>query len=428
MENDRSKQLFERAEKLIPGGVNSPVRAFKSVGGTPLFITAGKGPYIFDADGRRYIDYVASWGPLILGHAHDEVIQKITETAEKGTTFGAPTELELELAELVCEMIPSMELVRMVSSGTEAVMSAIRLARGFTKRDYIIKFNGCYHGHSDSMLVAAGSGVATFGIPGSPGIPEEIASKTLSIEFNDVELCKETIAKIGGDKIAAIIIEPVPANVGLILPQPEFLAGLRKLCDTHKILLIFDEVITGFRVSRGGAQERFKVRPDLTILGKILGGGLPAAAFGGKKEIMSILAPLGPVYQAGTLSGNPLAMAAGATTLKILKETDPYPELEEKASMFVQGMAEAAQNAGVELHCAHIGSIVGIFFTNQPVLNYLDVKQTNSDQYKRFFHGMLKEGIYLAPSPFEVGFLSTAHTKALLNETIAAATKVFKSL
>ena len=426
--NGQSRTLFEKALKVIPGGVNSPVRAFKAVGGDPLFIRCAEGAFVTDADGGEYVDYVGSWGPMVLGHRPAVVTAALAGVLERGTSFGAPTDLEVEMAELMVEVIPSVDMVRMVNSGTEATMTAIRLARGFTGRDYIVKFNGCYHGHSDSLLVAAGSGVATFGIAGSPGVPDDIARFTASIEFNDLDMLSQTVDGIGADKIAAVILEPVAGNMGLVLPQPDYLEGVRDLCTRKDIVLIFDEVMTGFRVALGGAQERYDITPDLSTFSKVIGGGLPGGAFGGRRDIMKELAPSGPVYQAGTLSGNPLAMTAGLATLRYLRDENPYPRLEELGQRWVAGMNSAAQRAGVDLVTANCGSMVGMFFTSSPVHNYSDVQSSNVDLFQGYFRGMLEEGIYLAPSAFETGFISTAHTDQIIDRTTAAAERVLKSL
>ena len=428
MSLDKSRSLLRRAEELIPGGVNSPVRAFKGVEGDPVFISSASGAEVTDADGNTYIDYVLSWGPMILGHSSKVVLSEIENALSSGTSFGAPTEREVELAELLVEAVPSIEMVRMVNSGTEATMSAVRLARGFTGRDIIIKFNGCYHGHADSLLVSAGSGVATFGIPGSPGIPEEVSKQTLSLEFNDIELVKETFKAVGPDKIAAIIVEPVPGNMGLILPKEGFLEGLREVCDQSGALLIFDEVMSGFRVSFGGAQERFDVRPDLTTLGKVIGGGLPVGAFGGRKDVMSQLAPSGPVYQAGTLSGNPLAMAAGLSMLRELKKVEPFEEFERLGAIWKEGMQSVAHDVGIPFQANTCGSMLGFFFSDSPVNNYSDAKEADGKLFVSFFKKMFERGIYLAPSAFEAGFLSTAHTEEHIQKTIHAAKEVFKDL
>ncbi len=424
----RSAELFRRANDVIPGGVNSPVRAFKHVGGEPLFFARGEGAYVFDVDGRKYVDYVGSWGPLIFGHAPEFATEIITQTAKLGTSFGAPTEIEVLFAEKIRELIPSMEMMRCVSSGTEATMSAIRLARGYTGRKKLIKFTGCYHGHADSLLVKAGSGVASLGIPGSPGVPEELAALTLSIEFNDLSLLEQTVKAAGPDTVSAIIVEPVAGNMNLVQPVKGFLQGLREICDRYGIVLIFDEVMTGFRVALGGAQSRFGVTPDLTTLGKVVGGGLPVGVFGGKRKFMEKLAPLGPVYQAGTLSGNPLALSVGLEMLRRLKEEDPYPRLEERSGQFAKGMVDAGREAGIPLCATSCGSMVGFFFDERLPTNYTEVSAGNIERFKQFFHGMLAEGIYLAPSAYEAGFVSVVHTKEIVDGTINAARKVLKSL
>ena len=423
-----SASLYDRAARVIPGGVNSPVRAFQAVGGEPLFIREGDGAEIVDADGNSYIDYVGSWGPLILGHRPPVVVEALRGVLERGTSFGAPTDIEVEMAELICEVVPSVEMVRMVNSGTEACMTSLRLARGVTGRDHVIKFNGCYHGHSDGLLVEAGSGVATFGISGSPGVPGDVARCTASIEFNDLDLLRRTVDGIGPGKVAAVILEPVPGNMGLVPPAEGFLQGVRDLCTEHGILLIFDEVMTGFRVGLGGAQERFGVMPDLCTFSKVIGGGLPVGAFGGRADIMDALAPAGPVYQAGTLSGNPLAMTAGLATLRCLRDQNPYPELEERGAQWVAGMREAAAAAGVEAVVDHCGSMVGLFFTTGPVASYADVQRADTGLFQRWFRGMLEEGIYIAPSAFEVGFIAATHTSELVDETVAAAGRVLSRL
>ncbi|MFH1566969.1 MAG: glutamate-1-semialdehyde 2,1-aminomutase [Gemmatimonadota bacterium] len=424
---DQSRALFARATRVIPGGVNSPVRAFKAVGGDPLFIREASGAHVTDADGNTYVDYVGSWGPMILGHRPAVVTEALAAVLHRGTSFGAPTDLEVELAELLVEIIPSVEMVRMVNSGTEATMTAIRLARGFTGRDYVVKFNGCYHGHADSLLVAAGSGVATFGIAGSPGIPEDIARCTASIEYNDLGLLEQTLDRIGADKVAAVILEPVIGNIGLVLPQPGFLEGVRDLCTRRDVLLIFDEVMTGFRVALGGAQERFGITPDLSTYSKILGGGLPVGAFGGRRDIMQHLAPSGPVYQAGTLSGNPLAMTAGLATIRQLRKTDPYPRLEALGQRWAAGLRTAGKQAGVPITADHCGSMVGLFFHPGPVRNYTEVQKSDARLFVRYFRAMLDEGIYIAPSAFEAGFISAAHTEALVDQTVAAAGRAMKA-
>ena len=417
----QSRALFDRASKVIPGGVNSPVRAFNAVGGDPLFIRDASGAHITDADGNTYLDYVGSWGPMILGHRPAVVTEALAAVLNRGTSFGAPTDIEVELAELLVEVIPSVDMIRMVNSGTEATMTAIRLARGFTGRDYVVKFNGCYHGHADSLLVAAGSGVATFGISGSLGVPDDIARCTASIEYNDLDLLEKSLDEIGADKVAAVILEPVAGNMGLVLPREGFLQGVRDLCTRKDIVLIFDEVMTGFRVALGGAQARFGITPDLSTYSKILGGGLPVGAFGGRRDIMEHLAPRGPVYQAGTLSGNPLAMTAGLATIRHLRGSDPYPQLEALGARWVAGMRRVTAEAGVPATVAHCGSMVGMFFNAGPVANYTDVQTSNVDLFQRYFRGMLGAGIYIAPSAFEAGFISAAHTEELIDQTVAAA-------
>ncbi len=423
----RSKELFEEAKKYIPGGVNSPVRAFKSVGDTPRFIAKAKGSHIWDVDGNEYIDYVCSWGPMILGHAHPSVVEGIKEQAEKGTSYGAPTELEVKLAKMIVEMVPSVEKVRMVNSGTEATMSAIRLARGYTGRNKVIKFEGGYHGHVDALLVKAGSGLTTFGVPTSPGIPEDFAKHTITVPFNDIDALKKVIDEVGDD-VAAVIMEPVMANAGLIIPEDGYLEKVRELTAEKGIVLIFDEVITGFRLSPGGAQQYFNVTPDLSCFGKIIGGGLPVGAFGGKKEIMDYLAPEGPVYQAGTLSGNPLAMIAGIKTLEELQKPGVYESLREKTKKLSEGLKEAAKKAGIydKLCFKQIESISIVYFTSKDVKNYQDALTSNTEAYAVFFRKMLEQGVYLAPSQFEVAFMSTAHTDEDIENTIKAAEIAFK--
>jgi glutamate-1-semialdehyde 2,1-aminomutase len=414
-----SERLFREAQRYIPGGVNSPVRAFRAVGGSPLFIQRARGSRIWDVDGNEYIDYVASWGPMILGHAHPRVIKALQCASENGTSYGAPTALEVELAALIVEAIPSVELVRMVNSGTEAVMSAIRLARGYTKRDKIIKFAGCYHGHSDGLLVKAGSGAATFGQPDSLGVPTDYARHTLVAPFNDLDATKGLI-KTNPKEIACVILEPIAGNMGVIPPCEGFLEGLRKLCDQEGICLIFDEVITGFRVGWSGAQGLYGVRPDLTCLGKIIGGGLPVGAFGGKREIMEQLAPTGGVYQAGTLSGNPLAMTAGIETLKLLKEEGVYDLLEEKAAYLCTEAEKIARSSKTPTYLARVASMFCIFFTRGPVSDYASAKESDTEAFRRYFRALLEQGIYVAPSQFEAGFLSLAHTDADIDTTLAA--------
>ncbi len=420
--------LFSNAKHVIPGGVNSPVRSFSGVGGTPVFIDHASGPYLFDSTGKRYIDYVGSWGPMVLGHAHPQVIEAVKLAAEKGLSFGAPTEIETLMAQKVCELVPSCELVRMVSSGTEATMSAIRLARGYTGRDKIIKFEGCYHGHSDSLLVKAGSGALTFGVPSSPGVPASVAADTLTLVYNDADAVKALFADIG-DQIACIIVEPVAGNMNCIPPVPGFLETLRQVCDEYGSVLIFDEVMTGFRVGLNGAQGVYNIQPDLTTLGKIIGGGMPVGAFGGSRKIMEHLAPLGPVYQAGTLSGNPVAMAAGLRTLELIAQPGFYETLTAKTDFLTSGLKERAKNAGITLSTNQVGGMFGLFFTEEPQVNtFAQVMQCNQMLFKRFFHGMLETGIYLAPSAFEAGFVSAAHSDDDLNTTLNKAETVFNHL
>jgi glutamate-1-semialdehyde 2,1-aminomutase len=425
--NDRSRELFLKSQEVIPGGVNSPVRAGRAVGVDPLFIQRADGCYLWGADGKRYIDYVCSWGPMILGHRPPEVIQAVRDALENGTSYGAPTELELNLAKMIVEAVPSIEMVRMVNSGTEATMSAIRLARGFTGRNMIIKFDGCYHGHSDSCLVSAGSGLATFGIPGSPGVPEDLARLTISLPFNDLEAVEVTVRRFG-ERIAAIIIEPIAGNMGVVLPERGFLEGLREITRENGILLIFDEVITGFRVSPGGAQELYNIMPDLTCLGKIIGGGFPVGAYGGRRDVMSRVAPIGDVYQAGTLSGNPLAMAAGVATLTILKNREIYARLEEKSRFLFSGLVDAAKTAGVDITTNRVGSMGAVFFGKNPIVDFDSVKQTETSKYTSFYKEMLAQRIYLAPSPFEALFVSLAHTEEIMKKTIDSALNSFKRL
>jgi len=420
MNRARSSELFRRAQAVTPGGVNSPVRAFRSVGGEPFFVAKAQGARIWDVDGNAYIDYVLSWGPMILGHAHPAVIAAVADAAARGTSYGAPTEAEVELAELVRELVPSMQRVRFVNSGTEATMSAIRLARGFTGRELILKFDGCYHGHGDSFLVKAGSGVATLGLPNSPGVPAELSKLTLTAPFNDLDAV-EALFRAHAGKIAAVILEPVVGNAGFIPPVDGFLQGLRRVTEDDGALLVFDEVMTGFRVARGGAQERFGITPDLTTLGKVIGGGLPVGAYGGRAEVMDRVAPVGPVYQAGTLSGNPLAMAAGLAQLRILRDENPYAELERITSRLVGGLLAAAAEAGVPASGGNLGSMWGMFFAPGPVRNFDEAKGSDVPLFNRFFHGMLDRGVFLAPSQFEAGFTSTAHGDAEVDATIAAA-------
>lgn len=424
----RSHDLFEQAQQVIPGGVNSPVRAFKGVGGDPVFFKRGDGAYVYDEDDNRYIDYIGSWGPMILGHAYPSVIRAVQESIENGLGFGAPTAIETTVAAKVCEMVPSVEQVRMVSSGTEATMSAIRLARGYTGRDKLIKFEGCYHGHSDSLLVKAGSGALTLGVPTSPGVPASLAEHTITLDYNHIDQVKQTLEAIG-DEVACIIVEPVAGNMNCIPPLPGFLEGLRELCSQYGVVLIFDEVMTGFRVARGGAQEHYGVTPDLTTLGKVIGGGLPVGAFGGKKEIMQHIAPTGPVYQAGTLSGNPVSMAAGLATLNALDIDGFHDVLAQSAKTLAEGLQELAEQHTIPLTVNYVGGMYGFFFTEQPKIHfYHQVVDCDIERFQKFFHGMLNEGVYLAPSSFEAGFVSAAHDETIINETLAAADKVFSTL
>lgn len=424
----QSESLFQRACEVIPGGVNSPVRAFKSVGGTPIFFERGQGAYLYDADGQRYIDYVGSWGPMILGHAAEPVLSAITKTMEKGLSFGAPTELEIDLAARICSLIPSIDRVRMVSSGTEATMSAIRLARGFTGRDRIVKFEGCYHGHADSLLVKAGSGALTLGEPTSPGVPTALAELTLTLPYNDSTAVKQVFAELG-DTIACVIVEPVAGNMNCIPPEPGFLETLRQVCSENGSVLIFDEVMTGFRVALGGAQQIYGVTPDLTTLGKVVGAGLPVGAFGGKKEIMDHIAPTGPVYQAGTLSGNPLAMAAGIAMLDAVATPGFFEALNAKVNRLVEGICQAASYAGIGMTSNAVGGMFGLFFSEeQSISRYEQVTRCDVERFNRFFHGMLTQGVYLAPSSYEAGFVSVAHTDDDIEQTIAVAADVLKAI
>jgi glutamate-1-semialdehyde 2,1-aminomutase len=417
--------LYTEACKVIPGGVNSPVRAFRGVGGEPVFFARARGPHVWSADGRQYIDYVGSWGPMILGHAHPEVIRVVQETAANGLSFGAPTAIETVVAKKIIELVPSIELVRMVSSGTEATMSAIRLARGYTRRNRIIKFEGCYHGHSDSLLVKAGSGALTLGVPTSPGVPPELAACTTTLGYNDIAQARAAFAEFGSD-VACVIVEPIAGNMNCIPPVPGFLETLREECTRHGAVLIFDEVMTGFRVARGGAQELYGIRPDLTTLGKIVGGGMPVGAFGGRRDIMEHIAPLGPVYQAGTLSGNPVAMAAGLATLEGVSAPGFHTRLARATDRLVNGLRDAARSAGVPLATNHVCGMFGIFFTSAArVTSYAEATACDVERFKRFFHGMLDEGVYLAPSAFEAGFVSAAHTDREIDATVAAAARVF---
>lgn len=423
----QSERLFSRAQQVIPGGVNSPVRAFRAVGRDPLFIRSAAGAHITDADGNTYIDYVGSWGPMILGHAHPVVIEAIREAAARGTSYGAPTELEIELAAEIIGAFPSIERVRLTSSGTEAAMSAIRLARGFTGRDRIVKFEGCYHGHSDGLLVKAGSGLATFGTPDSAGVPADVAHNTIVVSYNDVAVL-EKVFEDQGREIACVIIEPVAGNMGCVPPNPGYLEAVREITSRYGALLIFDEVITGFRVAYGGAQELYGVKPDLTCLGKIIGGGLPVGAFGGRADVMVRIAPLGPVYQAGTLSGNPLAVTAGLAIMKLLKESPPYAELERRSAKLEQGLRDAATEAGITSTINRVGSMMTGFFTEGPVTDWPSAKKSDTDRYGRYFRAILDEGVYLAPSQFECAFVSEVHTDELIERTIDAARAAFASI
>ncbi|REG81283.1 glutamate-1-semialdehyde 2,1-aminomutase [Marinomonas pollencensis] len=424
----RSEDLYARAQHRIPGGVNSPVRAFNGVGGTPVFFHQAKGAYLFDEDKKRYIDYVGSWGPMILGHSHPDVLDAVREQLDLGLSFGAPTEVEITMAEKVCELVPSMDMVRMVNSGTEATMSAIRLARGYTGRDKIVKFEGCYHGHSDSLLVKAGSGALTLGVPNSPGVPAELAQHTLTLQYNDIEEVKQCFAELG-EQIACIIVEPIAGNMNCVPPVAGFLETLREVCDNSGAVLIFDEVMTGFRVALGGAQERYSITPDLTTLGKVIGAGMPVGAFGGKREIMSHISPLGPVYQAGTLSGNPVAMVAGLAVLNKISEPDFHKTLGQKAKRLVTGLKAAADEAGVPFCVVNEGGMFGFFFTDaEQVTRFADVQKCDVERFAAFFHHMLEEGVYLAPAAFEAGFISQAHTEDDIDFTIEAAKRSFAKL
>jgi len=424
----RSEKLFADAQKHIPGGVNSPVRAFKSVGGTPLFFKHAEGAYVTDEDDRRYVDYVGSWGPMILGHSHPDVLDAVRSQLEHGLSYGAPTEMETRMAELVCQLVPSMEMVRMVSSGTEATMSTIRLARGFTGRDDIIKFEGCYHGHSDSLLVKAGSGALTQGVPSSAGVPADFARHTLTLPFNDLAAVEETLGRVG-QQVACIIVEPVAGNMNCVPPAPGFLEGLRRLCDQHGVVLIFDEVMTGFRVALGGAQALYGVTPDLTTFGKIIGGGMPVGCFGGKRAIMEVIAPLGPVYQAGTLSGNPLAMAAGLTTLRLIQRPGFHQQLGDYTSRMLTGLQERADAASIPFVTTQAGGMFGLYFSGaDDIVTFQDVMASDVERFKRFFHLMLDNGVYLAPSAYEAGFTSIAHGETELKLTLDAAEKAFAAL
>ena len=423
-----TKNLFKAAQEHIPGGVNSPVRAFKSVGGDPIFLSRAQGAYVFDSDGKQYIDYVGSWGPMVLGHAHPDVIKAVQETAANGLSFGAPTELETQMANKICELIPSIDKVRMVSSGTEAAMSAIRLARGFTGRDKIVKFEGCYHGHADSLLVKAGSGALTLGVPTSPGVPADLAQHTLTLSYNNPEQVKEIYNEMG-DQIATIIVEPIAGNMNCVPGTQEFLETLRHVCDQHQSVLIFDEVMTGFRVALGGAQSIYNITPDLTVLGKVIGGGMPVGAFGGREDIMNHIAPDGPVYQAGTLSGNPVAMSAGLTTLNLISTANFFEELTETSNTLVNGLQKVADAAGIPFAANAVGGMFGLFFTKEEsVTSFEQVMNCNQERFNSFFHGMLEQGIYLAPSSFEAGFVSKAHTNEDIEKTILSAKIVLENL
>ena len=424
----RSHELFQSACQHIPGGVNSPVRAFKGVGGDPVFFTRGEGACLYDADDKRYIDYVGSWGPMIAGHAHPEVIRAVQEMAAKGLGFGAPTEIETRMADTLCRLLPSMELVRMVNSGTEATMSAIRLARGFTGRDRIVKFEGCYHGHSDALLVKAGSGTLTLGVPTSPGVPAAVAAHTSTLTYNDSAGVEEAFASIGSET-AAIIVEPVAGNMNCILPEPGFLEGLRAICDQYGCVLIFDEVMTGFRVSPGSAQGHYGVTPDLTTLGKVIGGGLPVGAFGGRRDIMEQIAPLGPVYQAGTLSGNPISLAAGLKTLELTGSDGFHAQLDQATKRLTSGLQAAADKAGIPFTSNQVGGMFGCFFSSETrISRFEQVTRCDLQRFQQFYHGMLEAGVYLAPSAYEAGFVSSAHSDALIDETVASAARVFATL
>jgi glutamate-1-semialdehyde 2,1-aminomutase len=423
----KNEALFERAQRLIPAGVNSPVRAFRAVGGTPPFFERSSGAHLWDADGKRYIDYVGSWGPMVAGHTHPAVVEAVQDAASRALSFGAPTQAEVELAELLCRLVPSLEMVRLVSSGTEATMTAIRLARGFTGRDLLVKFEGCYHGHADSLLVKAGSGALTFGNPSSAGVPADTASHTLVADFNDSAGIRRIFEKQGA-RVAAVIVEPVAGNMNLVLPEPGFLETLRDECSKHGAVLIFDEVMTGFRVAQGGAQARYGIRPDLTTLGKVIGGGLPVGAVGGRRDIMQKIAPLGPVYQAGTLSGNPVAVAAGLATLKLVQEPGFQERIEATTRSLVDGLAAEAKKAGVTFSAQSIGSMFGLYFRDAPPRSFAEVMQCDRERFNRFFHEMIQRGVYLAPSAYEAGFVSAAHGSGEIDETIAAARACFATL
>jgi len=428
MQAQSNQQLFLQAQKHIPGGVNSPVRAFKGVGGDPVFFSSAKGAWLTDVEGKNYIDYIGSWGPMIAGHAHPQVIEAVQLMCVNGLGYGAPTAIETEMADLLCELVPSMEMVRMVSSGTEATMSAIRLARGHTGRDKIVKFEGCYHGHADSLLVKAGSGALTLGEPSSAGVPKAIAEHTITLRYNDIESVKQCFAEIG-DQVACIIVEPVAGNMNCIPPIPGFLEGLREVCDQYGSLLIFDEVMTGFRVALGGAQQHYGIKPDLTTLGKVVGGGLPVGAFGGRKDVMHSIAPLGPVYQAGTLSGNPVAMAAGLATLKLVQQPGFHDRLSKQTAKLANGLKQKAEAAGIPMSINYVGGMFGFFFTEEDNIEFFEqVTQCDQERFKKFYHGMLDRGVYLAPSAFEAGFVSAAHGDDEIEATLAAAELVLASL
>jgi glutamate-1-semialdehyde 2,1-aminomutase len=423
----QNETLFERAQARIPAGVNSPVRAFRAVGGTPPFFERASGPYLWDADGKRYIDYVGSWGPMLVGHTHPAVVEAVQAAASRALSFGAPTEAEIELAEALCRLVPSIEMARLVSSGTEATMTAIRLARGHTGRSLIVKFEGCYHGHADSLLVKAGSGALTFGNPSSAGVPPETAAHTLVLDYNDTAQLNRLFDEKGKD-IAGVIVEPVAGNMNLVLPAPGFLEALRAQCSKHGAVLIFDEVMTGFRVAQGGAQARFGIQPDLTTLGKVIGGGLPVGAVGGRREIMQKIAPLGPVYQAGTLSGNPVAVAAGLATLKLIEAKDFQAGVEATTKALVEGLTKEAKAAGVVFSAQHVGSMFGLYFRAAPPASFAEVMQCDKDRFNKFFHAMLERGVYLAPSAYEAGFVSSAHGAADIDATLAAARASFRAV
>lgn len=423
----KSENLFQEAKQYLPGGVNSPVRAFKGVGGTPLFIERAQGAYMFDADGNKYIDYVGSWGPMIVGHAHPAVLEAVQKAVAKGASYGAPTAVEVELAKMVVEAVPSFEMVRFVNSGTEATMSALRLARAYAKRDKIIKFEGCYHGHADMLLVQAGSGVTTLGLPDSPGVPKETVAHTLVAKYNDLESVKTLFEKYPG-QIAAIIVEPIGGNMGVVPPEDGFLAGLKSITQANGALLIFDEVMTGFRVAYGGAQELFDITPDLTCFGKIIGGGFPVGAYGGRREIMEMVAPVGPVYQAGTLSGNPVAMTAGIETLKILQQSDTYKKLDRLSQMLSIGLKEAADKTNIPIYQTRVGAMSCLFFTLGKISDFESAKTSDTARYAKYFHGMLQRGVYFAPSQFEAAFVSLAHSESDIEKTVAAAREVMGTL